>query len=81
MSVSPLPMQGGVRFDARDGDRAVRVSAHAGSGLVVLSVWRGDRCVATHRMTATGTSELIALLAGALGGLVESPGTPVASSL
>jgi plasmid replication initiation protein len=66
MSVSPLPARGGVLWDRRTGDRAVRVAAHPQHGVVTLSVWRADVCVATHQMAAADASRLIAMLANAL---------------
>ena len=66
MSVSPLPRRGGVQFDARDEGRALRVSAHPESGSVVISVWRGDGCVATHHVANADVPSLIKMLAEAL---------------
>ena len=66
MSVSPLPRRGDVQFDARNEGRALRVSAHPESGSVVLSIWRGDHCVATHHVTAADVPDLIKMLAASL---------------
>ena len=66
MNVSPLPRRGGVSFDRRDDGRALRVSAHAETGSVTISVWRNDTCVATHQMLAADVPELIEMLASAL---------------
>jgi hypothetical protein len=66
MSVTPLPLHGGVHLDQRDEGRALRVSAHPELGSVVLSIWRGDRCVATHRLDTADVPELIRLLATSL---------------
>ena len=66
MSVSPLPRSGGVQFDQRDHGRALRVSAHPEADLVVISLWRGDRCVATHEMATADVPDLIRLLAEAM---------------
>lgn len=66
MSVSPLPRHGGVRLDARDQGRTLRVSAHPESGSVVLSIWRADQCVATHQVATAGVPELIKILADAV---------------
>jgi plasmid replication initiation protein len=73
MSVSPLPTRGGVQRDRRNGDRAIRVAAHPEHGVVTLSVWRGDVCVATHQMAAADASGLIAMLANALTDLTAQP--------
>lgn len=66
MSVSPLPRRGGVHFDARNDGRALRVSAHPETGSVVLSIWRGDECVATHYVASDDLPELIKMLATTL---------------
>ena len=66
MSVSPLPRRGGVHFDTRNDGRALRVSAHPESSSVVLSIWRGDECVATHYVAADELPELIKMLAATL---------------
>jgi len=66
MGVSPLPRRGGVHFDARNDGRALRVSAHPETGSVVLSIWRGDECVATHYVAAGELPDLIKMLATTL---------------
>lgn len=66
MTVSPLPLRGGVQPDARDEGRALRVSAHPESGSVVLSIWRADTCVASHHVAANDIPDLIRMLAATL---------------
>lgn len=44
----------------------MRVTGHPENGSVVLSMWRGDQCVATHHVAAVDVPELIKLLASAL---------------
>jgi hypothetical protein len=66
MSVSPLPRRGDVQFDARHEGRALRVSAHPESASVVLSIWRGDHCVATHHVAVADVPDLIKMLAASL---------------
>jgi len=66
MNVSPLPRRGGVSFDYRDDGRALRVSAHPETGSVTISVWRDDRCVATHQLLSADVPQLIEMLASAL---------------
>ena len=66
MTVSPLPLRGGVQPDRRDEGRALRVSAHPESGSVILSMWRGDRCVASHHVAASAVPDLIRILASTL---------------
>lgn len=62
----PLPPRGEWFADARDGDRAMRVSWHAEAGCVVLSTWRDDACVATTRLTREDAARLIGTLAQGL---------------
>jgi hypothetical protein len=64
MHVSLLPQRGGVVLDAHDLGRALRVSGQRGE--VVLSLWRGDACIATHHLTPADVAELVGLLAAAL---------------
>jgi hypothetical protein len=66
MGVSAFPRRGGVQFDARNDGRALRVSAHPESGSMVLSIWRGDQCVATHHVAAADVPDLIKMLAAGL---------------
>jgi hypothetical protein len=66
MSVSPLPVQGGVHVDPRGDGRALRVSAHPELGVVTISIWREDRCVATHHVPTADVPGLVALLTEAL---------------
>ena len=66
MSVSPLPAHGGVHVDPRGDGRALRVSAHPELGLVTISIWRDDRCVATHQVPTAEMPGFIGLLTEAL---------------
>ena len=66
MTVVPLPPRGEWFPDARDGDRALRVSWHAELDCVVLSTWRGERCVGTVRLTTADAARLIGVLAAGL---------------
>ena len=64
---SPVPRYGEVFTDPRDAGRALRVTWHPESRTVVLSLWRDDRCIGTHRLPAADAARLVqALLAGAL---------------
>lgn len=56
-------------------DRGVglRATWHHDLGVVNLSVWRGDRCTETFRLTVADSADLIAFLAG---GLAEAAGGP-----
>ena len=71
--VVPLPSKGDVFLDARDRDRGMRVSWHHESGLVVVSLWRDNKCVATFQLAREEVPRLITALAN---GLAE--GFPVA---
>jgi hypothetical protein len=66
MAVVPLPPRGKWFGDARDGDRALRVSWHPEQGCMVLSTWRDAACVATARLTPADTARLIGVLAQGL---------------
>jgi hypothetical protein len=80
MSVSPLPTRGGVLTDRRSTDRSIRVAAHPEHGVITLSVWRGDVCVATHQMAAGDASGLIGMLANALTDLTVASGPAEATA-
>ncbi len=60
--VSPLPIRGEVVVDARGGPRALRVSWHPDQGMVVLSIWRGDTCVATVQVDSAEVPHLVDVL-------------------
>lgn len=62
----PLPESGSIFLDARGGDRALRVSWHHESGLVVLSLWRDNVCAGSFRLAVDEVPDLIALLRGGL---------------
>jgi hypothetical protein len=58
----PLPERGSIFLDARGGDRALRVSWHSESDLVVLSLWRDNLCVASFRLSIEEVPDLIEML-------------------
>lgn len=62
----PLPATGEIFLDARGGDRAMRVSWHHESGLVVLSLWRDNVCAGSFRLAVDEVPELISLLRSGL---------------
>ena len=72
MTVVPLPPRGEWFPDARQGDRAMRVSWHAELDCVVLSTWRGEGCVGTVRLSAADAARLIGALADGLAALPSS---------
>lgn len=61
-AVRPLPQQGSIFIDARGADRAMRVSWHEESGLVVLSLWRDNVCTGSFRLAVDEVPALIELL-------------------
>ena len=60
--VRPLPAAGSVFFDARGGDRALRVSWHSEAEMVVLSLWRDNVCIGSFRLSVDEVPDLIDLL-------------------
>ena len=58
----PLPRTGSIHVDARGQDRALRVSWHHESGLVVLSLWRDNVCAASFRLAVDEVPDLIEVL-------------------
>ncbi len=68
-AVRPLPETGSIFLDARGGDRALRVSWHQDSGLVVLSLWRENVCAGSFRLAIDEVPDLIDLLRA---GVLES---------
>jgi hypothetical protein len=76
MTVSPLPLRGGVHLDLRDDGRILRVSAHPEANSVILSIWRRNECVATHHVAAGDVPDLIKVLADALVTPVPEARTP-----
>lgn len=58
----PLPATGEIFLDARGDDRALRVSWHYDSDLVVLSLWRENVCTGSFRLTIDEVPELISML-------------------
>jgi hypothetical protein len=62
----PLPELGSIFLDARGDDRALRVSWHSESDLVVLSLWRDNLCVASFRLSIEEVPDLIEMLRAGL---------------
>lgn len=70
---NPEPPSGRWLWEAARGStRAVRVSPHAQSGLVALSLWRNDRCVGSLRLAPNEVASLIAKLNGSLAELASA---------
>jgi hypothetical protein len=55
-----------VFLDARGAERALKVTWHHEVGIVVLSLWRGDRCVGTLQLAADEVPGAIAALSQGL---------------
>ena len=75
MTAVVLPLHGHWAVDARGGGRAVRISTHAESGLLNLSLWRDDFCVGTARLRPDEAATLIAGLTDGLAELAARPRT------
>ncbi len=66
--------------DARGGGRALRATWHHDAGLVVLSVWRDNVCVATVRLEPDEVPALLEVLASGLADrYAEHPGSASAA--
>ncbi|HET7431177.1 MAG TPA: hypothetical protein VFJ89_06705 [Nocardioides sp.] len=65
-TVRPLPASGEIFLDARGDDRALRVTWHYDTDLVVLSLWRQNVCTGSFRLTLDEVPELIAMLRSGL---------------
>jgi len=64
--VSPAPGYGAV-FEGRGVlGRALRISSHVELGLVVLSIWQDERCLATVRLSEAEVPQVIHALAASL---------------
>ena len=74
-AAQPLPRSGSVFFDTRGDERALRVSWHGDAGLVVLSLWRFNVCVASFRLPTEDVPPLIDALSR---GLDRAGDTPLA---
>jgi hypothetical protein len=55
----PLPRTGSIFVDARGDGRALRLSWHHESGLVVLSLWRDNVCAGSFRLAAEDVPDMI----------------------
>jgi hypothetical protein len=71
--VVALPVSGEILADARGGDRWMRVTWHDEADLVVLSLWRGDACVATFRLAPDQVPALVNDLVAGLAARGERP--------
>jgi hypothetical protein len=75
MSVVPMPLHSRWVADQRGDGRGLRISSHPESGVVVLSIWRADECVATARLQPAEAAQLAGGLAESLAQLAAPPST------
>jgi hypothetical protein len=68
---SPLPARREVFLDARGDGRALRVTWHAESAVVVLSLWRERTCVGTFRLPVEDAPVLVEMLRSCLEGAYD----------
>ena len=66
MAVTPAPTAGAVFLGRDVQGRALRVSSHPELGLVVLSIWQDERCVATFRLAEHEVPGLVHVLTESL---------------
>ena len=73
MTVVALPVHGRWAADARGEGRSIRVSAHVEKGLVVLSLWRGETCVGTARLSPEDAAGVVAGMTDGLAAMAAHP--------
>ena len=66
VDVVPLPLDTSWLRDARDDERALRVSWHHEVGRLVLSTWRDGRCTGTVQLDPADAARLVGVLADGL---------------
>jgi hypothetical protein len=63
-----------------DGDRsALRATWHNEAGFVVISLWRGDTCVATSHLTPNEAGRLATFITSGLADLAQSSAFPTST--
>jgi hypothetical protein len=72
-TVVSFPEHGEAFLDARGDGRAMRVTWHQEVGTVVFSLWRGDTCTGSFRLSADDVPALLAMLAGGLATALDQP--------
>ncbi|RZU30787.1 hypothetical protein [Blastococcus saxobsidens] len=73
MTVVALPVHGHWAVDARGEGRSIRVSTHIEKGLVVLSLWRGETCVGTARLSPEDAAGVVTGLTDGLAAMAVRP--------
>jgi hypothetical protein len=66
-TVHRLPVRRDLFLDQRGADRGLRVTSHPDDGVVVISLWHGDRCTGSFRLPIEDCGRMIAVLAAGLG--------------
>ncbi|MBR7743421.1 hypothetical protein KC207_08980 [Phycicoccus sp. BSK3Z-2] len=64
----------GVVTDVRGDGRALRATWHDDAGVLVLSVWRDNVCVATTRVAPADVPALVEVLVGGLADVATASG-------
>jgi hypothetical protein len=57
--VTPFPKVGTIFVDRRDPSRSLRLSWHPELSLFVLSVWRGEVCLASFQLMPADAARLV----------------------
>lgn len=65
-STRPVPRTGAIYLDPRGSERALRVTWHHETDLVVLSLWRGRTCAGSFRLPIEEVPDLIEQLRAGL---------------
>jgi hypothetical protein len=65
-STRPVPKSGAIYLDSRGAERALRVTWHHETDLVVLSLWRGSTCAGSFRLPIEEVPDLIEQLRAGL---------------
>jgi hypothetical protein len=73
VQIAFMPRKGGWHVDPKRPGHYLRVSGHPEAGIVVVSVWRGERCIATHEIPTSDVPDVIGLMAKALVPADEAP--------
>ena len=67
-----VPYSGAIYLDSRGSERALRVTWHHETDLVVLSLWRGQECAGSFRLPIEEVPDLIEQLRSGLDTAYES---------
>ena len=76
MSLAPMSPHSRWAQDLRGEGRAVRVSAHAKAGFLIVSTWKADGCVGTVRLLPGEASQLVAGIVEGVAHLAAVPTAP-----